>query len=90
MKLRLQVDPQKAMKEFADFSARIQKGGALLDKAKDRDVAIATTAKREVFRVDKTVLYRYQPVTKATVGPPVLDFTNSALEAKPAGGTTPP
>ena len=72
MKPRLQVDPQKAMKEFADFSARIQKGGALLDKTRDRDVEIATTPKTEVFRVDKTVLYRYEPVAKTTVGPPVL------------------
>jgi len=72
MKPRLQVDPQKAMKEFADFSARIQKGGALLDRTKDRDVEIATTPKTEVFRVDKTVLYRYKPVAKTTVGPPVL------------------
>ena len=72
MSLRLKVDPQKAIKEFADFSARIQKGGALLEKTKGRDVEIATTPKREVFRVDKTVLYRYTPTAKATVGPPVL------------------
>ncbi len=70
--MRLKVDPQKAIKEFADFSARIQKGGALLDKTKDRDVEIATTPKKEVFRVDKTVLYRYDPAAKTTVGTPVL------------------
>ena len=62
--MRLRVDPQKALKEFTDFSARLQKGGALLDKTRDRDVEIATTPKREVFRTDKTVLYRYEPTAK--------------------------
>ena len=69
---RLKVDPAKAMKEFADFSARIQKGGALLDKTRARDVEIATTPKREVFRSDKVALYRYEPTAKATVATPVL------------------
>ena len=33
---------------------------------------IATTPKHEVFRQDKTVLYRYEPMGKKTVGTPVL------------------
>ena len=70
--MRLRVDPQKAIKEFTDFSARLQKGGALLDKTRDRDVEIATTPKREVFRTDKTVLYRYEATAKNTIATPVL------------------
>lgn len=70
--MRVKVDPAEAIKEFTAFSKRMQEGRALLDKTKDRDVQIATTAKREVFREDKTVLYRYEPMAKKTVGTPVL------------------
>ena len=70
--MRLKVDPRAAMKEFSDFSRRMHKGRELLDKTKDRDVRIATTPKEEVFRQDKTVLYRYRPAAKKTIGAPVL------------------
>jgi polyhydroxyalkanoate synthase len=70
--MRVKVDPREVAKEFADFSRRMQKGRELLDKTRDRDVQIATTPKREVFRRDKTVLYRYEPVAKKTVSVPVL------------------
>lgn len=70
--MRLKVDPQEAMREFADFSRRMQAGRELLEKTKDRDVQIATTPKREVWRQDKTVLYHYTPTAKQTISTPVL------------------
>ena len=70
--MRVKVDPAEAVKEFTAFSKRMQEGRTLLDKTKDRDVQIATTPKHEVFRQDKTVLYRYNPMVKKTVGTPVL------------------
>src|SRR5689334_14083605 len=70
--MRLKVDPQEAMREFADFSRRMQAGRELLEKTKDRDVQIATTPKREVWRQDKTVLYHYIPTAKRTLSTPVL------------------
>jgi polyhydroxyalkanoate synthase len=70
--VRLKVDPKEALREFTEFSRRLQAGRDLLGKAKDRDVRIATTPKREVFRQDKTVLYRYEPTAKKTIGVPVL------------------
>ena len=39
--MRVKVDPQEAMKEFTEFSRRMQAGRELLDKTKDRDVQIA-------------------------------------------------
>ena len=71
--MRVKVDPNEAVKEFAEFSRRMQHGRKLLDKTRDEDVKIATTPKTEVFRQDKTVLYRYDTVAKKqTIATPVL------------------
>src|SRR5258708_18984964 len=72
MTMRVKVDPKEAVEEFTEFSRRMKQGRELLDKTKDRDVRIATTPKREVFRQDKTVLYHYEPAAKTTVKGPVL------------------
>jgi polyhydroxyalkanoate synthase len=70
--MRVKVDPRDAVKEFSEFSRRMQQGRELLDKTTDKDVEIATTPKTEVFRQDKTVLYRYDPVVKKALTEPVL------------------
>jgi polyhydroxyalkanoate synthase len=70
--MRLKVDPQDAVKEFTEFNRRMQAGRELLDRTRDKDVQIATTPKREVWRQDKTVLYHYTPSVKQTVKTPVL------------------
>src|ERR1700674_5933147 len=71
--MRVKVDPNDAVKEFTEFSRRMHQGRELLEKTKDRDVQIATTPKREVFRQDKAVLYHYDPVVKKkSIGVPVL------------------
>ena len=69
---RVQVDPQRAFAEIAEFNRTLVQGLSLLDKTRDRDVQIATTPKREVFRQDKTVLYHYEPMAKREVKVPVL------------------
>jgi polyhydroxyalkanoate synthase len=70
--VRLKVDPKEAIREFSEFTRRMQHGRELLEKTRDRDVNIGTTPKREVFRQDKTVLYHYTPTAKKTVSAPVL------------------
>lgn len=69
---RIQVDPQQAIKEFAEFNLKLLSGSERLRRIKDRDVQIGTTPKQEVFRQDKTVLYRYEPLAKRTIDVPVL------------------
>lgn len=64
---RIQVHPQQAIQEFAAFNLRLLHGSERLRRIKDRDVQIATTPKQEVFRQDKTVLYRYEPLVERTV-----------------------
>ena len=72
MAARLQLDPAGMLKEFADISGRIVRGGELLRSVKDQEVEVGTTPKTEVFRSDKTVLYRYNAVAAPTVKTPVL------------------
>jgi polyhydroxyalkanoate synthase len=72
MSTRLQIDPQQALKEFAEFSLKMMNGSTLLQQVKDDDVQIGTTPKREVFRQDKTVLYHYEPTAPQSVDVPVL------------------
>jgi polyhydroxyalkanoate synthase len=70
--MRVKVDPQEALKEFAEFSKRMQEGRKLLERTKDRDVQIATTPKKEIWRQDKTVLYHYERMAKTAIKTPVL------------------
>ncbi|MFO1324304.1 MAG: class III poly(R)-hydroxyalkanoic acid synthase subunit PhaC [Burkholderiales bacterium] len=72
MPTRLQLDPAQTVKEFTELSTRLVRGGELLRSVRDRDVEIATTPKKEVFRQDKTVLYRYDAVAAKSVAVPVI------------------
>jgi polyhydroxyalkanoate synthase len=72
MSARIQVDPQEAFKEFADFNRKMLRGSELLQKTRGDDIQIATTPKHEVFRQDKTVLYRYEPLAERSVETPIL------------------
>jgi len=72
MPFRLQLDAAQTVREFAELSGRLARGGEMLRSVKDRDVEIATTPKKEVFRQDKTTLYRYDSVTASSVNVPVL------------------
>jgi polyhydroxyalkanoate synthase len=48
------------------------RGSELLRSVKDQEVEVGTTPKKEVFRIDKTVLYRYDAVAAPTIDTPVL------------------
>jgi len=50
----------------------VARGAKLFSEIRDEDVEIATAPKDEVWREDKTVLYRYRPVAEPTVATPVL------------------
>ena len=69
---RLQFDPAQSMQELMELSGRLVRGSELLGAVKDRSVEVGNTPKHEVFRQDKTVLYRYDAVAKPTVSVPVL------------------
>jgi len=68
----IRIKPEQAIAEAAALGEKIANGTRLFDEIRDEDVQIATTPKDEVWRQDKVVLYRYQPVTERTVRTPVL------------------
>jgi polyhydroxyalkanoate synthase len=72
MTARFVPDPQQALKEFTELNARLVKGAGLLGRIRDDDIEIGTTPKREVWRQDKTTLFRYEPLAKRTIATPVL------------------
>jgi polyhydroxyalkanoate synthase len=65
-------DPMRAMAEFSDLNVKLVRGAELLNRIRDDDVQIATTPKREVWRQDKTTLYRYEPLAERAIAVPVL------------------
>jgi len=65
-------DPGRAMAEFAELNLKLARGAELLGRIKDENVQIATTPKREVWRQDKTTLYRYEPLAERAIAVPVL------------------
>jgi polyhydroxyalkanoate synthase len=72
LKTPVQVKPEQALSEATALAEKMAKGAKLFREVRDEDVAIATTPKDEVWRQDKTVLYRYRPLTDARVKTPVL------------------
>src|SRR5215471_20052429 len=65
-------NPQSVAAEIAEFNSKLLRGSELLRRVRDTDVEIATTPKREVWRQDKTTLYRYEPLAKREIAVPVL------------------
>jgi hypothetical protein len=72
MAFRLQLDPAGTVREFAEISGRLVRGSEILRSVKDQEVEVGTTPKKEAFRIDKTVLYRYDAVAAPTIRTPVL------------------
>ena len=72
MSARYKPDPGQAFQEFTDLNAKLLRGMDLLNKIRDEDVKIATTPKHEVWRQDKTTLYRYEATAPRKIGTPVL------------------
>src|SRR5690242_13569502 len=69
---RLVFDPAQTLQALTDLPGRLMRGSELLSSVKDRDVEVGTAPKKEVFRIDKTTLYRYDAVAPATIKVPVL------------------
>jgi polyhydroxyalkanoate synthase subunit PhaC len=66
------INPIDFMRETAALVAKLAVGARHFRNLRDLDVEIATTPKDEVWRQDKTVLYRYRPVAERKIAVPVL------------------
>jgi polyhydroxyalkanoate synthase len=65
-------DPQRAAAEMTEFGNKLMRGNALFKSIRDEDVQVGTTPKREVWRQDKTRLFRYEPLAERSIRVPVL------------------
>src|SRR5215471_12537097 len=66
------TDPGRAFGELTELNAKLARGAELLNSIRDEDVQVGTTPKREVWRQDKTTLYRYDALAERTIATPVL------------------
>jgi polyhydroxyalkanoate synthase subunit PhaC len=69
---RVGADFAKAFREAGELGRKVMEGANLLTKVRDEEVAIATTAKDEIWRSDKVVLYKYAPLAGRKVKQPLL------------------
>src|SRR5690349_2289177 len=67
-----QVATAEALGEAAALGRKVARGAKLFSEIRDAQVEIATAPKDEVWREDKTVLYRYRPVAEPSISTPVL------------------
>lgn len=68
----MELDPTTALDKAAETQRKLINALSRLGKIRDSDVQIGTTPKDEVFRIDKTVLYRYRPTVEKPGSIPVL------------------
>jgi polyhydroxyalkanoate synthase len=66
------VEPMSLVQEFLDAQGRLAAAAARLGRLREADVAIATTPKDEIRRVDKAILYRYRPLVDKPHPVPLL------------------
>ncbi|MBX3014313.1 MAG: class III poly(R)-hydroxyalkanoic acid synthase subunit PhaC [Caldilineaceae bacterium] len=60
------------MQENVDLNRQWLRGLENLGKLREDDIEIGTAPKTAVYREDKLVLYRYEPVVKKPLSPPLL------------------
>jgi polyhydroxyalkanoate synthase subunit PhaC len=67
-----QTEPDKVMQEVTDLNRKMLYAMENFGKLREEDIQIGATPKQEVYREDKLVLYRYEPVAQKPLSPPVL------------------
>ncbi|MBR8827081.1 MAG: class III poly(R)-hydroxyalkanoic acid synthase subunit PhaC [Gomphosphaeria aponina SAG 52.96 = DSM 107014] len=62
-----QIGLEDATHEYIEFTQKILKGIKNLSHLKDTDIEIGVTPKEAVYREDKIVLYRFQPIVEQPI-----------------------
>ncbi len=60
------------VQEYHSFAEKIETAARQFSEIASDDVSIAVTPKQEVFRTDKTTLYRYDPIAEKTISTPLF------------------
>lgn len=66
------TDPATPLQELVDLHRQSLKTMEVISRIRDRDVAVGCSATEEVWRRDKTILYRFTPRVETTQPVPVL------------------
>ena len=70
--LPLKFSPEEAIQELVDINRKVLKGIETLSHIREDDIRIGASAKEEVYREDKVVLYRYSPLVEQPFPVPLL------------------
>jgi polyhydroxyalkanoate synthase subunit PhaC len=69
---KIKADFSEAFREASELGRKVVDGANFLSNIRDEEVEIATTAKDEIWRSDKVVLYRYRPLLERKLKQPLL------------------
>jgi len=69
---KLKADFSEVFREASELGRKVVDGASFLSNIRDEQVEIATTAKDEIWRSDKVVLYRYRPLAERKLKQPLL------------------
>src|SRR5262245_20006369 len=67
-----QPDMSQVVDTVSDLAGKLAAGAQLFTAVRDEDVQIATSPKVEVWRSDKSTLYRYRPFVERRLKEPLL------------------
>src|ERR1700757_169354 len=70
--LPLKFSPEEAIQELVDINRKVLKGIETLSHIREDDIRIGASAKEEVYREDKVVLYHYTPMVEKPFPIPLL------------------
>ena len=69
---KTKADFSEVFREATELGRKVVDGASFLSNIRDEEVEIATSAKDEIWRSDKVVLYRYRPLAERKLKQPLL------------------
>jgi polyhydroxyalkanoate synthase subunit PhaC len=68
----IDIKPEKAVQELIEINRKVLKGIEILSRMREENLVVGVSAKEEVYREDKIVLYHYRPLVAKSFRVPVL------------------
>jgi len=68
----IQITPEKALQELADYNMKVVQGMEALNSLKEEDIQVGCSEREPVYEEDKLVLYHFTPLVEKPFKIPVL------------------
>ena len=68
----IDIKPEKAVQELIDINRKVLKGIEILSRVREENLVVGVSAKEEIYREDKIVLYHYRPLVEKSFQVPIL------------------